>query len=738
MTLVEDLQALDLGGVVDARASITGAAESPDLQGLLAGGVGPSVLGDVGAALDELRAAAEHPEALLDDVLAALPGLDAIPGLGELDLDGWEAAVREGAELVGDLVAALGGDLSRIGELITGAAGDLAPAALTTMGDYVHVGIDEVARLRRLIDAVGAGVPPQPDAFARLAIDALFSGPGSELVRVRAAVRGLLDGAAAISLPRTRLAGLLDAHAALAAAAESGDPRALRAALATLERARDDTLAAIEGDLRLVAERAGALRAPEALAVVTAASEGLGAAGSGILEFLDAMRAELQSARAGIEGLDPAAAHAAITAFLDGVEERAQELLIDPVEERVDAVEAWVRGLFAHLPLRALRAELTGVVAQAAAAIEDADLDAPAAALRARLDALERQVAELDVGAVVRAALEAIEGVISGALQAISQALQAIGEAVDAVADAAADVVGQAVEVLRALAGAVQQAKDAIDELPIEAARDEVVAAIRELRAKAEELLAEVTLPEGVRPLVDQLTAELREVDVEGALLGPVDEALADFHVLQDIGLVDTVRDVQERLSNLVPAQIADELQAQLDAVLDGIRAFRPDQLRATLEGFLGEAAGALEDVDLAPVREVVHQPFDLLLRGFDELKPSSLLRPVLDAYDELVGTAALPDPVAASQSLVGAAADAAARLAPPLTEAAQRVVPGAETVAAQVPAQLPEGVPRPGDVVRLFGWLPGRLREALSQATAEGRTAALAALDDLVGGLAG
>ncbi|HSD77010.1 MAG TPA: hypothetical protein VLA98_06380, partial [Solirubrobacteraceae bacterium] len=69
---------------------------------------------------------------------------------------------------------------------------------------------------------------------------------------------------------------------------------------------------------------------------------------------------------------------------------------------------------------------------------------------------------------------------------------------------------------------------------------------------------------------------------------------------------------------------------------------------------------------------------------------------------------------------------------------AAQRVAPAAETVAAQVPAQLPEGVPRPGDVVRLFGWLPGRLREALSQATADGRTAALAALDDLVGGLAG
>jgi len=738
MTIVEDLQALDLTAIVNARASITVTAEGPELQGVLSGGVGPSLLGDLGSALDDLRGVADHPEELLDEVIAALPGLDAIPALGDLDLAGWEAAVREGAEVVGDLVAALGGDLSKIGDLILDAGGEETGTALSTMADYVNVGVDEVARLRRLIDTVSAGVPPDPAAFARLALDVLFPGPGSEVVRVRAAVSGLLQGTGAIALPQGRIAGLLDAHAAVTAAAEGGDVDALRRALAALERVRDDTRAALESDLRFVVERLHGLQAPAALGVITAASGGLQEARSGLLEFLEAMRGELRAARAGIDGLDPTVAHTAITGFLDGVEARAQELLVDPVEERVDAAEAFVRELFAHLPLRALRAELTELVAGAVAAIEDADLDAPAEALRARLDGLERQVAELDLGTIVRQALDRIEEVIGTALEGISTALGAIGDAVGTLASTAADVVEQAVELLRALADAVNQAKQAIDELPIEEARDEVVGAIRDLRGKAEELLAEVSLPEGVRPLVEQLTAELGELDVEGALLGPIDEALADFHVLQDIGLIDTVREVQERLSNLVPAQIADELQAQLDAVLDGIRAFRPDRLRATLEGFLGEAADALEAVDLDPVREVVHQPFDLLLRGFDELKPSNLLRPVLDAYDDLVGAAALPDPVAASQSLVTAAADAAAHVTPSLTDAARGVAPAAETVAAQVPAQLPPGSPRAGDVVRLFGWLPAKLREALRTATADARAAALGAVDDLVGGLAG
>lgn len=737
MTLVEDLQAIDFSDVVDARATITVTASGPELTGVLSGDVGATALGDLGEALASVRAAAEHPETLLEEVLDALPDLAAIPNLEELDLDAWADAVREGAELVAGLVAALGGDLSRIGDLVSGAGGDLLRTARTALDDYTRVGVGELARLRRLVDTVEAGVPTQPEAFARLALDVLLPVPAVEVERLRGAVSGVIDGAARVGLPDGRVDALVEAHAAVAVAAEDGDEAAVRAALSALERTRDATLAALESDVRFAVERLHGLRVPGAVEAIDTAARALGVGRTGVIEFLDRLRAELAAAREGIESLDTAAARAAITAFLDDAEARAEEMLVEPVEERVQAVETWVRELFSHLPLRTLRAELSALVERAVAAIEEADLDAPAEAVRARLRELEQEIAELDLGAIVRAALDAVEEVLSGALDAIAGALEAIGNAVDAVADDARVVVERAVELLRQLAAAVEEARRAIDQLPIEEAQREVIDAIRELRGKAEELLSQAELPEALRPVIEQLTGELRNVDLEGALLAPVDEALGRFHVLEDLGIVDAVRDIQQALSNLVPAQLAAELDAQLDAVLDGIRAFRPDRLRALVEDFLDEVARVVDGVELDPVRELAHQPFAALLDAFDLLKPSVVLRPVLDAYDDLVGAAALPDPVAASERLLGAAADAAGGLAAPLTDTVERLAPGrVERTDPQAPPEA-GAPPRPGDVVRLLGYLPARLREALAPLGPDARRAAIDAVGRLVGGVA-
>lgn len=736
MTLIDDLQALDLQGVIDARATITVTAEGPELTGVLSGDVGAGALGDLGTALEAVRAAAEDPEALLQAVVDALPDVGAIPGLEDIDFDEWERAVRTGAEIVGDLVAALGGDLDGVGRLISGAAGELADSSRIALDDYARVGVDELARLRRLVDSVDAGVPTSPAAFADLALDILLPFPRSEIARLRASVTGMLEGAAAIALPEGRVAGVLSAHDAVAAAARDGDVEAVRRALAALAQARDATIASLQDDARFAVERLGGLDAPGVLEAITRASAVLTGARTGVLEFLGQLRAEIAAARGAVESLDADAARAVIDEFMTAVDQRIQELLIEPVDERVRAAEQWVRELFGELPLRALRAELTELVQKGVAAIEEADLDGPAEAVRAQLREVQEQIAGLDVGAVVRAALEEIEGIISGALNTIVSALETIGEVVEDVAEAAQAIVEQAVEILTALADAVEEAKRAIEELPIEEAQQEVVDAIRALQDKAEELLAEVRLPEGLRPVIEQLTAELREVDLEGALLGPVDEALADFNVLEDLGLTDLVRDVQGVLSNLIPAQIATEVQAQLDAVLDGIRAFRPDRLRATVEGFLDEAADAIDAVDLEPVREVVHRPFAFLLEGFDQLKPSVLLKPLLDAYDDLIGAAGLGDPIASTQGLLTSATDAAAGMTRPLTDSVGRLAPGQiEQVAAQLP-QPGADLPRPGDVVRLFGYLPGRLREALMALSAEARASALEAVDALVGGL--
>ena len=239
MSLVADLQALDLSAIVRARGTITGTADGDELKAVLTGDVSVTAMGDFGEVLAKIRADVEDPGKLFNEVLEDFSKILAgVPGVGGLDVAGWEAAVREGAGLVAELVAALGGDLSKVGEAISGAGGDLARDARLAMGDYARVGIDELAQMRRLVDAVASGVPIGAEAFARLTLDLLFPGSASDVLRLRSSARILLEGSAAIALPEGRVAGLLDAHAAVAAAAQTGGDDELRAALAMLSRAR--------------------------------------------------------------------------------------------------------------------------------------------------------------------------------------------------------------------------------------------------------------------------------------------------------------------------------------------------------------------------------------------------------------------------------------------------------------------------------------------------------------------
>src|SRR5205823_12953815 len=130
--------------------------------------------------------------------------------------------------------------------------------------------------------------------------------------------------------------------------------------------------------------------------------------------------------------------------FLAHVDDRVRTEILDPLDEQVAGLENWVRGLLGHLPLRALRAEITKLVHEAAKAIEDADLDGPAQAVRGKLHEAQDAVANVDLGSVIADALHEIETVVNSALDVIVAALEAIGQAVQAVAGEAESLVHEA------------------------------------------------------------------------------------------------------------------------------------------------------------------------------------------------------------------------------------------------------------------------------------------------------
>src|SRR6185369_12886278 len=118
MTLLDDLQNLDLSAVTTARAGITVSISGPEVTAIIDGGSVTSALGEFGAAL---AAAAEHlddPQSLLAPLVEALT--DLVRGItpDDLPVTDYAAAVDEGIKVLIGLLDGVDTDPMFIGRLL--------------------------------------------------------------------------------------------------------------------------------------------------------------------------------------------------------------------------------------------------------------------------------------------------------------------------------------------------------------------------------------------------------------------------------------------------------------------------------------------------------------------------------------------------------------------------------------------------------------------------------------------
>lgn len=744
MSLLEELEALDLTNILNARASITLSLEGDAIQGLLSGGAAQTVLGDLGATLEQLRGSLDDPVALvgpLVDAIAALP-----LGLDQLEVGRYLEAVREGAEILVRLLADFDGSAASLGRSLGASLGDLLEQAGSVLGDVVHVDTSDLAQLRHLVEQVERGVPTSPAAFAELAIEVLLPFPAvkGQLKALAPNVSGLLTRADAITLPTTRTAQLVLALDAVATAADAGALPALQAALRELDAVRASTRLALEADLGRAAELIDQLGIDAALATVGELNGALRATGGSILDFLEELRADLAALRAGIDALDPAALIVYLTGLLDMLEAGMRAHIAEAVDAQVERLKEWLRDLLRHLPLRQLRAELTRFIDAAAQAIRDADLDRYAREVMALLEDLRSKVSGVDLGEQVREALEGVGESIGETLETVTDALGTIGAEVEALAEQARAVLQRLVEALRGFQATIDEIAVAVENLGIEAAGQQVVDALAALRQTAEELLSEAPLPEPMRGLVEQLIETLKGIDVSGAF-DPIREAAGELAIPPEVeGTIRAGLDrARECLNNLIPAELIASIEAEITGALDEIRNFNPATLLSGVTGFIEEAAGFIEGLDPTPQIATIRAPFDAVLDAIDAAYPAKLLAPAIEAYNQLFSAVNIPQPNDAARSIgkaVGAVGETAARA---VIEPVQQVAPpGSVTVGGSEPGPVAresislDGA-KPGDIIRLFGYLPNKLREALTALDAGAAGAVLRELDGLLGGLA-
>ena len=743
MSLLSDLEALDLRQIVEARGTITVSLTGGGVAALLDADTISTALGDLGDPLS-LLSGLDDPQALVGPLLGAFAGLAGELGIDDFPLSAYVDAVRDGAEILADLLGAGGEPV--LERLIAAPLSGVQAGAEQAMAGFVRIGGRELDRFSTTVTALERGAPTDPAQLARLAVEALVPAGAGTLGALRGALDDTLAASLAISLPATRTSGLVAAFDAVAEAALRADDAAVQRALRELAAARQTTLASLRGDLLRCFEAIDVLPLATLTDALGDARTSLRAGSEGILELLDGWRLELVEVRAQLAGADPQVLLDELPALFTMLEDLARVEIVEPIEAQATRLEQWLRDLLGELPLTELRAEVSRVIHDVARRVDDADLGRFAADARSALRAAADALALPDLATPVQAAIEDVAATLGEALGGIEDGLAAIGPALEAIAAQAQQVLEPVVAALASFRSSLDELTQAIDSLGIEQAGEEIVRRLTELRQSVEELLSGTALPEPVRPLVEQLVGVLEGLDIDEHIGKPISDAAAELRVPDEVRetMTRALQAARTALDNVIPAQLIASIEQEIE---DGLRKFTTFDAATLLPGvsaFFDEAAATVRGLDPRTLLGPIGEQFEQLLVAFDELHPRRLLAPVITAYDELLGAVPAPAPADGARQaadLMQGAGDATGRALaqPALRAAGSGALELREPGAAAPPAAPPPAVAdvRPGDIVRLLGYVPTKLREALQALAAGPAGEVVAAIDALTGGLA-
>ena len=770
MSLLDDIAGLDLSGVLSARGGISASVQGADVQAVVGGGAVTSALGGFGAALAAAQGALDDPSTLLAPLVGALTELAGRVGPGDLPLGELAAAVSEGIGVLVGLLDGVETDPLAIGRVLGRSLPEAFRAVERSVEGYTMVGLGELGRFASLTGQLDGAAPSEPGLLADLAVDVLAPFPRGAVRRLRADVDAVLSATAAVSLPTTRTQGLVLRLDAVSAAAAAGDATAVRRALADLAAVRAEALVQLRADLTGLVGLVDRLPLAAITGTLAEVDHGLTAAADGVLELLEDWRAEIGTLRGVVEGLDPAAVRAAMDALLDQLEAFLRAQFEAPIEAATQAAVGWVKSLLAHLPIRDLRAAVSGGIHTAVQAVLDADLDGPAEQVKAVLGQVREALSVADLSAQVRAALAGVVNTLHGALDGIIAALDSVRAAIEAVAGTAADVLGRAVDSVTEFHAEVETLTATLDAVDLTGAAQQVVANVRQIREAVEGVVSTVPLPEPVRPLVQQLADQLDALHLDAAdpadvpILAPLlDSVTAGVSI--DATLQATVHEgiaaLRDAVANLVPAELVASIQQEVQAALDVVGGFDPASLLSGVTEQIAAVADRIDGFDLAAAAEPAHAPFQAILETWDKVRPSVLLAPVVEGFESVLSGVSIPSPQAVVEALGASANTGGEALGQAVAGSVSRVAPVGTTPAPPpgggaagggpsgggaggtgtgtgggLPVDLPTEL-RAGDIVRMIGYLPAKLRETLAGLDAGVAGAVVAQIDGLVAGLA-
>jgi hypothetical protein len=188
-------------------------------------------------------------------------------------------------------------------------------------------------------------------------------------------------------------------------------------------------------------------------------------------------------------------------------------------------------------------------------------------------------------------------------------------------------------------------------------------------------------------------------------------------------------------VSSLVPRDVIADLERTMNDALNELQNLDISQLTAGVGEVLDQAAGVFEGVRVAELIAPAGAVFDEITAAVDRVHPRTLLAPAIDLYGQLLGALPIPQPQTIATRAGNLTAQAGESIARAAAEPARLAVsPQATSAPSESAGPAREDQPgdlRPGDIVRLIGFLPNKLREALAALDGGGAAQVLTAIDE-------
>lgn len=749
MSLLDDLVSIDLSSITDARSIITSVLDTEQVRNLIDNGAIQSAMGSLGSGFSSLQTQFSDSRSFLEPLVNNVVSFSGSVSTDSLPVADYIQAVSDGAAIILSLLEGIDDDPAKIGKLFGFLSDTVLEKATSVFEGYTNVDLSGIGRFRGLLDSVERGVPRDPALFAELALDILVPIPRSGLQQIRSNIDTILHTARDISFPSGRNAGLLDALHSVTLAAQSGNSIQLNAALTSLQTVRAGTLVSVTNDLENIVNLIDRLPIDTLLEPLQQASAGLNRAELGIMEFLQTLEKHINFAQNLAENFDADDIRQFLDHLIQLIEQYCKTYIVDPIDAQVKKVEDWIRGLLSHIPLTSYRAKITDFILSIAQAIDDADLDRPAREIRSLLNTIENAVDPTALKNEIESILGNIESVFNGVLDQIIGALSTIHTAVTTVSSHAQSILERVADAIRQFRELVDQITVTLEQLGIEEAGQQVVEALANLRKAAESLLTVAPLPDSLRPMIEQLISAIENIDLD-AVLDPAKAAAEEFKIPESVSstINEALQKASDCLKNLIPDQLITDIEAEVENALEELKKLDPAELLASLDEYVDQAKTFLEGIDPRPIAQEIRGPFQTVLDTFDNYHPLRLLEPVIEAYDSLLGNIPFPEPEQAVRTTSGALNSSFQSLSNTFVERVGNAT-GAQPVntssgpgesSSSSPSATPapnEETVKPGDVIRLIGYVPKKLREALVALNESAAGDVLGAIDRLCAGLA-